>query len=496
MFGSAGRTKVCFFLFLLFFMEAGAAGPQESSARTCGAREVASPASAGTVFSFVPGEVLVTFRNGETDGKVRDLVEFSGAESTKIFEGLSRETGKTFALFASRNMTTEDLLSAFSRDPAVESVSPNFLRKTLSVVPNDPYFKEQWGLSNPGVEGGASGADIDAPGGWVTRTSCLPSKVVAVIDGGIQRDHEDLAPNLWSGPGGIIGFDFVRDDSDPDDEHGHGTHVAGIIGAVGNNGRGTTGVAWEVRLMILKTGDKEGVHTMDRLLEAYIWILDRKREGVDIAVVNTSMGGAEFIQAERDALSAFAARGILVVAAAGNDGSDNDSSPVYPASYSLPNIISVTATDRSDNLAWFSNYGSSVHVAAPGEDILSTWLPGAPAGAGDSQEQSALYTSGYAGMSGTSAAAPFVTGVAALACSQFPGESMNQVRGRILQGVDVLESLRGKIASGGRVNLHRTLDPSAPEREPNSTAGGCSAGGSLSMAALLAAPLLLAVFGK
>ena len=532
--------------------------------------------------------------------------------------------------------STEELLRSFSSDPGVERVSPNYILRILSpVIPNDPLFSSQWGLHNTGQDGGRAGADIDAPAAWGVRTSARPEKVVAIIDTGIASLHEDLRDNLWAGPGGIHGRNCVDDTDDPEDDNGHGTHVAGIIGAKGNNGIGTAGVAWNVKLMAVKMLDYQGSGTSENELEAYDWILRKKQEGVDIVAVNASYGGGGASDAARDAIEALGNAGILFIAAAGNSAEDNDGTPHYPSSYPLPNIISVAATDRNDALSSFSNYGrTSVHLAAPGTAILNTWVyePSASdiffddmeSGAGkwtthvenpspeihwriidttrngtatkvwtDEPEQhtignqktyltvrddidlsgreteplvfgmqirpdlengadflrlefspdsgttwttvhsftgggdewtsfstpipgtfrtdrfrfrfvfeTGLSSTGYGGVqiddvgigrgvwsymsgSGTSMATPFVTGAAALVSSQFPGESMDRIRSRILGGVDRLSSLSGKVSTGGRLNLARSLGAAVPD---DGSGGGCSVTGIPSLLFLL--PLL------
>ncbi len=319
--------------------------------------------------NWVEGEVIVTWKAGN-DGSARSALSAGAAVQT--FSALSEAADRRVEHLRVPGKTTEELLRELSADSRVESVSPNYIIRAFA-VPNDPFFSRQWGLSNTGQTGGAPDADIDAPEGWDARRQTLPGQVVAILDTGIAQTHEDLAANLWTGPGGIHGYDVINGDNDPEDDEGHGTHVAGIIGAAGNNGRGVTGVAWKTSLMAVKMLDSTGTGTTAQELAAYNWVLQKKKEGVNIVAVNASYGGGGSSQAAKDALAALGERGILFVAAAGNDGENNDTAPQYPASYSLPNILSVAATDEDDQLASFSNYGaSSVHLAAPGTDIFST----------------------------------------------------------------------------------------------------------------------------
>jgi subtilisin family serine protease len=210
--------------------------------------------------------------------------------------------------------------------------------------------------------------------------------VVAVIDTGADYTHPDLAANIWTHPGEIAGnsldddgngktddtrgWDFVFDNNDPMDGNGHGTHVAGTIGAVGNNGRGVTGVCWAAKIMLLRAFDASGITTVADIIEA----MDYARQN-GARIVNASYSGTEYSQAESDAIALLNSAGVLLIAAAGNEGVDNDPTPSYPASYDLSNIIAVAATDTSDLLASFSNFGKSkVHVAAPGVSIFSTFM--------------------------------------------------------------------------------------------------------------------------
>ncbi len=359
-------------LWVLFFISPAHAAPEGERAR------------------FVPGEVIVTYRGTGAEEALHLRASSAEGGSARVFGALSSASGNTVAVLRIPGKSTEELLEEFAADPNVLDVSPNYIISLLMRTPNDPRFSEQWGLYNTGQSGGSGGADISAARAWDVRTDALADRVIAVLDTGIAKNHEDLRANLWSGPGGSHGYDFVQNDDDPEDDHGHGTHVAGIIGAVGNNGRGIAGVAWNVKLMAVKMLDADGYGTSAQELAAYNWVLARKQAGVNIVAINASFGDSSPVQANKNAIETLGRNGILFIAAAGNDGRNSDGSPLYPASYGLANIISVAATDKNDRLTSYSNYGrNTVHLGAPGGDtgggagaILSTWTSYTP-GPGD-----------------------------------------------------------------------------------------------------------------
>jgi thermitase len=320
-----------------------------------------------------------------------------------------------------------------------------------------------WALNNTGQTGGTIDADIDAPEEW-TINAGSPVTVVAVIDEGIDINHPDLKANIYTNAVEAIGikgvdddrngyvddvhgYDFLNNDAsvyDPDPITGkgdeHGTHVAGTIAAVGNNGTGVTGVNWQAKVMPLKFLGPNGGYTSDAV-EALDYAV---KNGVKIS--NNSWGGGGKSQALQDAIARADSAGHLFVAAAGNGGADgigdnNDVTPNYPASYPNPNIISVAATDSRDRLASFSNFGvNTVDLAAPGVSILST-LPG----------------NTYGNYSGTSMATPHVTGVAALLKTQNPTADDGVMKAQILQFAEMKTSLKNKVATGGRLNAYAAL---------------------------------------
>jgi len=322
-----------------------------------------------------------------------------------------------------------------------------------------------------------SGCDIHAQDAWTISTG-NSDIVVAVLDTGIHYTHEDLQANLWTNPNetsdgqdndhnGFVddlrGWNFVSNNANNYDDNTHklfqgeciydpqyhGTHVAGIIGAKGNNDRGIAGVCWDVRLMALKICDYCGITTADRIINA----LDYATKN-GAFLTNNSYGGGPYSTSVKAAITRAQNRDRLYVAAAGNEqnGNNNDQNPVYPASYDNGNIIAVLATTNEDDRASFSNYGqNSVDVGAPGVDIFSA------------------QSSGYGHMSGTSQAAPHVAGVAALALGVCPGLTYGPLKNLIINGADDVDDLNNKCVSDGRLNAYNVLNglggatsPSAP----------------------------------
>jgi hypothetical protein len=293
--------------------------------------------------------------------------------------------------------------------------------------------------------------------------------VVAVLDTGVDYRHEDLLPNLWRNTGedwvgpspghngvdddqdgyvdNYYGIDLVSSNGDPMDDVGHGTHVAGIIGAVGDNSRGISGVSWKLQILSIKFLGREGGTVGDEI-EGITHVLALKDRGVPVIAINASFGGYDYSLFEREAINAARAAGIVVVASAGNAGQVSDVDGHYPSGYNLDNIISVGATDQKDRLTFFTNQGKvTVHIGVPGVMILST-LPGGT----------------YGRSSGTSMAAPQVTGIYALLHNALSGEGYLSIKDRILAGADRKDHLTGKVLAGGRINAYRALavDASAP----------------------------------
>ena len=317
-------------------------------------------------------------------------------------------------------------------------------------TPNDPNFGLLWGMNNTGqtVNGdpGIAGADSNAPEAWNTYTGDA-NFTIAIIDTGTQYTHPDLAANIWTNPGEIAGngidddadgyvddtrgWDFFSVDNNPDDTNGHGTHTAGTVGAVGNNGIGVAGVNWNCKLVPLRFIGPTGGYTSDAILAVNYC------RTKNIKVSNNSWGGGGFSQGLYDAINAAKSVGHIFCAAAGNNGTNNDTTPSYPASYNLDNIVAVAATDNNDARASFSCYGlTSVDLGAPGVTVLSTYSG-----------------SQYAYLSGTSMATPHVTGGVALVYALNPGWTYQQVRTQILSTVRHIPSMNGVTATGGVLDL-------------------------------------------
>ncbi len=333
---------------------------------------------------------------------------------------------------------------------------PNFVIEALA-EPDDPRFGSQWALRNLGQTGGTPGADIEAVAAWDVTTG-NSGVVVAVIDTGVDYTHEDLRPNTWSnaaecssngvdddGNGYIDdchGIDTANGDSDPTDDNGHGTHVAGTIGAAGNSQVGVTGVNWNVSILPCKFLDRNGRGSTAGALACLDYVAQMKDRGLNVVATNNSWGGGLFSQALTDAIRAHQQRGILFVAAAGNSGYDNDVVREYPCTTDLPNVICVAATDDEDQLAGFSNLGrGTVHLGAPGVDILST-TPG----------------NRYQSFGGTSMAAPHVSGVVALLRAHDPALDFRAVKNRILAGASPRASLASTTLSGRRLSALGALN--------------------------------------
>jgi hypothetical protein len=314
----------------------------------------------------------------------------------------------------------------------------------LSITPNDPKFNDQWGLQS-----------ISAQQAWKYGTGSK-DVVVAIIDSGVDLTNKDLINNVWTNPGEIPGdgidndhngyiddvhgWNFANNNNDVQDRYGHGTHVAGIIGAEGNNSVGVAGVNWNVSLMSLKFMDDKGVGDTGGAIQAMDYIVMMKNVyHINIVVANASWGGGTgFSNMLYDEINKLNDAGVVLTVAAGNQASNNDINPRYPSCYDSNNIISVGALSSDGvNLAGFSNYGAnSVDVAAPGVSILST-----------------IPYDNYAYMAGTSMASPFVAGTVALLDSIKPGLTISEIKNAIFSSVDKIPELFGKVATNGKLNV-------------------------------------------
>ncbi|HSB39451.1 MAG TPA: S8 family serine peptidase [Gaiellaceae bacterium] len=321
------------------------AAPAASAGGAGTARNAVTLTLKGSHRPYVPGQVVVRFRQGAAPSARTAALSAESATTVKrlVVPGLQ--------LVHVRG-SVADAVAALRHDPTVAYAEPNYLYHT-DAVPNDPRFPQLWGL-----------ARIGAPGAWSITTGSS-AVTVGIVDTGIATDHLDLSANV------VPGHDFVQGDDDPRDFNGHGTHVAGTIGASGNNGRGVTGVNWQVGLMPVRVLDGSGSGSSANVTAGLAYACTH-----GASIVNASLGGTSYSSAMRDAIASCP--NTLFVVAAGNDGLSDDTTPHYPCNYGaapddLPNVVCVAATDPSDTLASFSNYGRSVDLAAPGVNIPSTW---------------------------------------------------------------------------------------------------------------------------
>ncbi len=339
-----------------------------------------------------------------------------------------------------------------------EFVEPVGLHKAATTTPNDPNFGRQWALMNTGTNNGIVGADIKATAAWDVRTDAS-NVIVAIIDTGVKLDHPDLAANLWrnsreiagngrddDGDGyvdDVFGINAIANNGNPSDDAGHGTHVAGIIGAIGNNGVGVAGIAWRVQIMALKFLRASGGGDTADAIECIDYAIAHGAH-----IINASFGSevgavTAFNRAELLAIQRARDAGIIFVAAAGNSDANLDFLAEYPASFRLENVISVSNSTARDDIPVGTNFGSgSVELFAPGSEIYSTWY-----------RNNTPYTS----LSGTSMSAPHVAGALALLKAQFPGDTYRQLINRVLRNVDVAPAFAGKAQTGGRLNLDRAI---------------------------------------
>jgi len=408
----------------------------------------------------VADHMLVRVLDGLSEGKVATIAAQHGFSVRKKM--LAPDT----YLIAFGDVSLDSLpaaVEAFQAEAnAVQYAEPDYMIFSTVTMPNDPAFDQLWGLHQPNDK------DIDAPEAWALTVGSS-NIVVAVLDSGIDYHHEDLAANMWRNPGEIPGngidddgngfiddvhgWDFHNDNSDPFDDNSHGTHCAGIIGAVGNNGIGVAGVNWSVRLMAVKILGRGGSGYVSDAVDGVYY---STRRGVRLTSNSWGYYG-QWSQALKDAIDNAGSSNVLFVAAAGNEQNNNDVTPMYPASFDSANIVSVAATDQNDALAWFSNYGrTTVDLGAPGVNIYST----VPTAQGR-----------YARMSGTSMATPHAAGVAALVAAYSPGLTAAQIKQRLLDNTDRVPTLSGKTVSGGRLNAFKSLSGVVPLEPPDAPSG-------------------------
>jgi len=422
----------------------------------------------------VAGEVLVKFK--VVDQNVIDQVEIEEDVDEK------ESVGSTHVMrFHSKSKNVDKLIKDLSKRADVLYAEPNYIVHATA-TPADTYFGLLWGMKNTGQTilsvTGTPGADISATSAWDISTGSN-SIVTAVIDTGVDYNHPDLHANIWSAPSdftvtiggrpitcsaGTHGFNAIRNTCDPLDDNDHGTHVSGTIGAVGNNGIGVVGVNWNTKIMGSKFLDASGSGTLSNAINAIEFAIQAKTifgDQANVRVLSNSWGGGGFSMALLDEINSANANNMLFVAAAGNSGSNNDVISSYPSNYDAPNVVAVAATDNKDRLASFSNYGlTTVDLGAPGVSVAST-----------------IRNGNYAYMSGTSMAAPHVSGAAALILSMC-NLNTAQLKANILDNVDHISSLAGKTVTGGRLNVNTAIracsTPPVPDFSLSASPGSLS----------------------
>ena len=399
---------------------------------------------------YYANEVIIKLAPGVTDAAARDVLAQIGG--TVLADSGPMAALGYFRVELPQDTTADNAISALSGTAEVAKAERNILVQ-LFATPSDPLYSQLWGM-----------AKINAPAAWDTNTGSSDI-LVAVSDTGMDYTHPDLTANVWTNPGEIPGngkdddgngyiddvhgWDFANNDSDPMDDHGHGTHVSGTIGAAANNGVGVAGINWHVKIQAVKFLSASGGGTTWAGAQTLLYAATMKAR-----VVNASwgcLGPSCYASYLEDAIRTLSNAGGIFVVAAGNNANNNDAYPAYPANYAVDNVVAVAATDSNDQLASFSNYGATrVHLAAPGVGILSS-LPGGQ----------------YASWSGTSMATPHVAGAAALFLSARPDATVAEVKQKLMDTTDAVPALAGKTVSGGRLNLAKLIaaaghPPAAP----------------------------------
>lgn len=376
--------------------------------------------------------------------------------------------GLAYLRFADAGIdTVPEALRHWGRADGLRYAEPDYIVHALATTPDDPRFNELWGLDNTGQSGGQADADIDAPEGWDIRHDAS-GVIVGIIDSGIRATHQDLAANMWVNAGevpgngvdddgngyidDIHGINAITGSGNATDDNSHGTHVAGTVGAVGNNGTGVAGVAWSTQLVALKFLSAGGSGATSDAIECIDYAI-----AAGAHVLNNSWGGGGFSLSLEDAVGRAESAGVVFVAAAGNAGSDNDRLPAFPASYENPVVVSVASATRSGTRSGFSNTGEqAVDIFAPGSAVLSVGY------ASDSA---------YATLSGTSMATPHVAGLVALIAAQFPGDSAVDWINRLYAGGEERPGFEGLVRTGRMANLAGALNtPAVAVQYPEITA--------------------------
>lgn len=428
----------------------------------------AAPAMAKNTVEYKKDQLLVVYKDNVTKfEKLSAQRLVSGTLTDKNLDGVDDKfqhllSGRLAKLQLKSGSDLDAAIKMISKHPAVKYAEPNYTYRALG-MPDDPSFVDLWGLHNTGQSSGTAGADIDAVAAWDITTGS-DSVVIGVIDTGVDYNHPDLVSNMWVNPGeiagngidddgnGVIddvhGYNPITGSGDPMDGNGHGTHVAGTIGATGNNGVGVVGVNWDVTMIGCKFLSDSGTGTTEDAIACIDYFTNLKvNHGVDVKATNNSWGGGGFSQALKDSIDSAGDQGILFVAAAGNDAIDNDVNPHYPSSYDSDVVMSIASTDRNDAISSFSQWGlTSVDMGAPGSAILSTFP-----------------NDSYGTISGTSMATPHVTGAAALVWSVEPDISPTEMKQLLMDSGEVNGDLTGITVAGTRLNVADALAAADPD---------------------------------
>ncbi|MBS2035772.1 S8 family serine peptidase [bacterium] len=381
---------------------------------------------------YVEGEVLVKLKDQQPADQFVRQFGASLCECIPLHHQFKSSAKQhLLRLQLPAGMSTAEGIALMSQHQGVAYAATNDILEKTANLPKD-LDQRLWGLHNSGQQGGKAGADISCANAWSQTTGSRNGPVVAVVDTGVDYQHTNLKENIWTNPqDGSHGFNAINGSHDPMDDDEHGTHCSGTIAAQGQ--QGVYGINWQAQVMPVKFLDSNGSGKTSDAIKGLAFAAEQGAR-----ITSNSWGGTSFNPALRDAL---ANSPCLHIFAAGNDNSDNDAIPYYPAGYDLPNLIAVAASDRRDQRGMFSNYGAeSVHLAAPGVDIYST-VPG---------DQ-------YTSLDGTSMAAPHVAGAAALVATAYPEASNQQLKARLLYNVDQLPQWQGQVSSGGRLNVAAAL---------------------------------------
>lgn len=426
-----------------------------------------APSEQTLVPAFVPGQLIIRFQPGLTPEEIQAFYEEYGLTEMDDLDPAPTDEERPLKLAFVPVDVDQELIDTLERDTRVVYAEPNYIVQANQSPPNDPDFSKLWGMQNTGQTGGTAGADISAVEGWKVTTGSS-NVVVAIIDTGVDYTHEDIGPNMWVNkaecPEGygkcqansvdednngyaddFYGINAVAGTGDPMDDYGHGSHVAGTLGAQGNNSIGVSGVSQEVSIIACKFLSATGGGTVADAVKCFNYVNQLKNvQGVNIIATNNSWGGGAPSEALQEAMTGPDQP--LHICAAGNGNSD---APHYPAAFEIDNIISVAATDHNDLYADFSNFGPWVDLAAPGAEIYST----VPTGSCPICDPS-----GYGTIGGTSMATPHVTGAVALIAAKYPDLSLAQIKQRIITGVDPLSDQAKSTATNGRLNLLNILE--------------------------------------